>query len=361
VIASLSLAGWPQSAVAVDPHELLAKALRRHELLDRIDVEVVVTIGPYIEPAPADPAQVLVQRVRIAQDGKTWCLRYLEDKRGGAIPAYTICREEGLFTFGTQPPNSDSKHTLLIEKRREFRLRDRAERWCLDLGGFWHSSLREHLRKSSLPAKYLGQETVADTECHVIEIPMTPRDVYSGFHAIQSYSLAKVGGSLRVWISPALQFAVPRYEYRRLDQAVDTRFNCSRFVNQGDYYYPQDARIEIFPESAGGDPRPMTQIKYEVTKVHSINAAVPKSLFKVTVPPNTRISDTRGEIGAVAFYGADRITTPRDFDSWLRDVRAQPGLETTRGWSRVQVVWISVVLVAVTALLVWWRSRRGGS
>ena len=152
-------------------------------------------------------------------------------------------------------------------------------------GTLWNASTRRFVREQASRARLLGAETVNGVGTRVLEWDVDPKDKYLAFHAINE--LLGGGGKLRLYVARQFEYALPRIEHVDKFGTVQDRFDFSDFIEVAPkIYVPTLCRLGV------GD---YTQ-NYHLTKIDSINEAIPSKDFVFSIPAGTAVQDIRPKL-----------------------------------------------------------------
>lgn len=341
--------------------ELLKHARMRREGLKSIQMTVRCSFGVVGEEKPE------LAEFQFARQGERWARRWIHLAPVIEPSNYDVCRPEGLYAFVHNPEISKVAHSLMIENPAGFEQRQQVETLCENVGAIWYPQTVQYLNENSDRAQVVNQERLDGIDCVVIELAVAPKDVLTAFHAIKNVKLLKEGALLRIFVSPELGFAIPRYEYCTTNGVQDIRFESSNFKAYGDgFYFPSTSTMHALELGDNDVLTPTSFKEFVISDVHAVNRPIAEEEFNVIVPANTSVVDSRTGRGVKVLIGEKNVLTPNDdVEKWIDDrintLKHQPIASGPSRRLRTVLIWanIALLVIGLGCFVVWRRKGKG--
>jgi hypothetical protein len=143
-------------------------------------------------------------------------------------------------------------------------------------------------------AQSRGSVEINGAKAQILEwkVPEADLGAFDGFNA-----LTEKGGILRVFVLPQLGYVLPRVQCLGPTGQLGKSFDCSDFAECRDgIFIPKKLGKQVYDAHGPGYHE-----RYEITKIESINQAIPDADFVVQLPLGTGVSDRRPGNSQISF------------------------------------------------------------
>jgi hypothetical protein len=153
----------------------------------------------------------------------------------------------------------------------------------------------QFVRDNAHKAVLKQAEQVNGVTAQVLEWEVADAEKFKAFHMVGEST--RHGGRLRVYVSPALGFALPRIEYLGKNGMVASSFDSDNFVEPvAGIFIPKRCSKQDFPSQG-----PKYFAVYDITEVKSVNQPIPDSEFVVQLPVGTHAADNSSGKSSTVF------------------------------------------------------------
>jgi hypothetical protein len=220
-------------------------------------------------------------------------------------------------------------------------------------GSFWAEHTADYIDRHRGECRIRASDEIDGLPVTLLACEIPASDAVVAFGEVDS--ILNRGGTLRMWVSPAFGFVLPRVEYISTNGTVKVRYEASDFLEAASaIYIPRRSRYDFYNingENIGHST------EYAISKVDLINDAVPEGDFTVTVPYGSVVADMRPADGTVSFFvGENSAASYGDLNDIARfQVEQQPRAPFST-WQVALIVANGVVLLLAVVFV--WRAIR---
>lgn len=287
---------------------------------------------------------------RYAFMGDSWTHWFLNKEGQFVNPTMT---HEGRHLILSGTPQRDSgtmAHSLQIreELTRQFRFSD-PHTYAFNVGTILFPHTIAFIRSHVSEAQYIGTDTVDGSPVQVLEWSVPSTDIAAFVMLLPA--ITNEGGLIRVFTSPELGFAIPKYQCTGPDGTIAYEVIASDFFEASPgFYLPRSTHLQSYAPEEG------YYVMIDITDATSVNGVVPESEFKFEIPIDTFVSDSRA--GNQISYQANTILSTDSLEGWLaetREARHPPNQPRDSTWRLIVVG--NVVAVVIFGCVVFFRRR----
>ncbi len=336
--------GWPQPAAAAAPpaiDELIDGVVARSTAVYQAQIDFTLTErhGPTVETAQ----QVRSDRYELSVAGPDWLLRYADS------PNLIMKHDAVTLRYYETPSRRDGvDRSLHIDAPQTLdnAVGENAAYTSLRHGTFWYPAQATYVDRQRGKAQLVEEQRLAGVNTYVLQWQVDVLDFDEALIVIPPRIAKQRKGYLRIHVAPDLGFALPRIEYRAIDDETVKRFESSDFVQvDSDIYYPRSSQCI----TRHADQSFLTD--FQVHDIRHVNQKLPGETFTLQIPARTRMRDSRPGLPTTVLV----LDQPLHLDELETTLHLGSPVQSR---SLLRVVCFILNAVAVLSLIVLWLRKR---
>lgn len=247
--------------------------------------QVDFTMTEKQQPVTDAAQEVRSDRYALSMAGPDWLLRYADS------PNLIMKHDDvTLRYYETESRSGSINRSLHIDAPRtlDHAAGDNAAYTSLRHGSFWYPSQVTYVDRHRATAQFIEEQTVAGVRAYALQWEVPGTDFDEAFLIIPPQIANQGQGLLRIYVAPDLGYALPRIEYRSVDNQVVKQFESSDFVQvDTDIYYPRRSQCVTSHSQLS------YQTDFQVHDIRYVNDKLPQETFALQIPAQTRVRDSR--------------------------------------------------------------------
>lgn len=210
------------------------------------------------------------------------------------------------------------------------------------LGTVWFAEQAEFCDGQRDSARPMTATTVNGVATYVVEWKVAATEFDRALLVITPKIAKARQGVLRLYTASELNWALPRIEYLAPDGTVELRIDADRFQRYADdIYFPHHAVCTTY---SGGETE---RSEYTVHTVEFVNSALPAAEFKLNIPAQTRVRDSRPGVPTSVFS----LDNQEQFEQVNQALSGS--VDAGSRWSFRRVALIANLTVLGICLIIW--------
>ena len=237
--------------------------------------------------------QVRSDRYQLTVSGTDWLLRYADS------PNLIMKRDAATLRYYETESSAGEKHRSLhfdAAKTLDEAQGDNPLFTVLRHGTFWYPVQAGFVDRGRDTARIVDQQTLAGVDTYALQWEVTGPDFDEALIVIPPQIARERKAYLRIYVAPALGHALPRIEYRTIDNTVAKRYESAEFteIDHG-VFYPRVAQCIT------DHPHQSFRTEFQVHDIQHVNQQIPSETFDIRIPARTRVRDSRPGLPRTVF------------------------------------------------------------